>query len=64
MKNISESRMRTAEKCANMTDREFDEWIKRQAVYGPSGRCNGNVTRALQARKMNVDVFYSNHEEN
>jgi hypothetical protein len=54
--------LKTIEKYATMTEREFVEWVDQQRAFGPSGRRNGNVTRALRARMVDVETFYDNQK--
>ena len=62
-KKISDSRKNTNTKYINMTDEEFETWIKSQQlmtdVKGRKARPNVNVTRALIARKIPLVKYYS-----
>jgi hypothetical protein len=55
---IQESRLKTKEKYITMSNEEFVEWISQQSLYGPSGRRNPNVTRAITWRGEEVSTYY------
>lgn len=56
--NIRLARLNTHQKYIDMSEVEFSVWVDSQILYGPSGRRNGNVTRAVQARGLDVDEFF------
>ena len=57
-KKISESRLKTKEKYINLTDIQFNEWIKKQNPFRKDGKRNPNVTRALMYRNNNIELYY------
>jgi len=57
-KKISESRLKTKEKYINMSDVEFNEWLKKQKPFRKDGKRNPNLTRALVYRNNDVELYY------
>lgn len=60
---ISDSRKHTNDKYIQMSDEEFDDWIKHQQMFtkvkGRKDRPNVNVTRAIIARHTPLKKYYS-----